>query len=75
MDESVRLQNISIGNECFSSCDIEHFNITGGKVTIGDLVFRANGKLTEIHVPVGTVFGDDVFRLCLKNPIIIYNKP
>ena len=71
-DEKVALKKVTIGNSCFSCCDLTSFKITGGEVVMGDEVFNNNGHLTEIHVPKSTYFGKDIFTMCFKNPQIIY---
>ena len=71
-DESNPLKNVSLDKKCFSCCDVTFFSISGGEVTIGDEAFYSNGKLTEIRVPKGTMYGLDVFKACYENPVVTF---
>jgi len=71
-DENIPLKNVSIGKKCFSCCDLTFFSISSGEVTIGDEAFYNNGKLTEIQVPKGTMYGLDVFKACYANPVVTF---
>ena len=58
-DNSTSVKSVSIADQCFSCCNLTSFNIASGAVRMGDEVFYNNGRLTEISVPKGTVFGSD----------------